>query len=47
MTAREEPENEAELAAMQSAAGEDAFDTAWRRGQAMDLDQAIDFVLNY
>jgi hypothetical protein len=46
MTAREEPEYEAELTAIKTAAGEQTFQSAWRRGQQMTLDQAITFALD-
>ena len=41
----DKPEYERELAALHEAAGEEAFQFAWQKGQAMDLDQAVLLVL--
>jgi hypothetical protein len=37
----DKPEYERELAAIREAAGEDTFQSAWRKGQAMNLDQVV------
>jgi predicted ATPase len=37
----DKPEYERELAALREEAGEEAFQSAWRKGQAMDLDQVV------
>ncbi len=41
----DKPEYERELAALREAAGEEEFQSAWRKGQAMDLDQTVLLVL--
>ncbi len=46
MTAVEQPEYDAELAAIQNATDDDFFQTAWKRGQRMDLDQAVNYALS-
>jgi tetratricopeptide (TPR) repeat protein len=45
MTAVEQPEYDTELSATQDAAGNTLFQTAWQRGQLLDLDQAVTFAL--
>ena len=37
----DKPEYERELAAIREEAGESVFQSAWRKGQAMDLDQVV------
>ena len=37
----DKPEYERELAAIRAEAGEDAFQSAWGKGQALDLNQAV------
>jgi hypothetical protein len=41
VTFLDKPEYEQELAELREEAGEDEFQSAWRKGQAMDLDQVI------
>jgi predicted ATPase len=41
----DKPKYERELAALREAAGEEEFQSAWRKGQVMDLDQTVLLVL--
>ena len=42
-----QPEYEAERTAIKTGFGEESFNTAWRKGQQMTLDQAITFVQDF